>query len=507
MLLFKLKTYLKTHLGTPSTKFEWSSEDNTNFFAYLNEHLPEESILDDKNQAIIKQAFKEYFEPAGYILLKMSQTQLKVKVLPYKTEPKDSVNLDAIIDIIDSNEDLIEYDYNGKKDLICIKKELSLKINSFIKKITDEEINKKELLKYGVRKAFELHQSDIVIIKNNQIFIKLFDNEKVREVSENEKNTIANRYNGLDESELVSFYNNFFLKEEHKNFFNFVAEQFVDIYLLEKQINNVTYEKYSFSLIQSIISEELVNTFDHSDEFFKGFSGYVFRIHFKEVFGHIANLILSEISASNKLMMDFLKYYSLNIVVLNGKKYKVPEIEAANGLKWNVASMMSIVKIYTKTDASLEAIKTTKETLDKEISELYIGELSPMEYNSNIAKAIEKISQELVYGSNRLNIYVDSLDSSNNEDEKATLKEDIKKIKHDLQLQRDSKAQLESKMISRSDLTKYNNLKKQIDAIGRQERREEKILSQNRSAYMSIKNSLVKALTSKKTLLDDSVKE
>jgi hypothetical protein len=42
-----------------------------------------------------------------------------------------------------------------------------------------------------------------------------------------------------------------------------------------------------------------------------------------------------------------------------------------------------------------------------------------------------------------------------------------------------------------------------MDSLIRQEKRDEKILAQNKDSYLSIKNSLVKALTSKKVLLEE----
>jgi hypothetical protein len=39
----------------------------------------------------------------------------------------------------------------------------------------------------------------------------------------------------------------------------------------------------------------------------------------------------------------------------------------------------------------------------------------------------------------------------------------------------------------------------------RHEKRDEKILAQNKASYLSIKNSLVKALTSKKVLIEEGV--
>lgn len=499
----KLKIYLKTTIDKPSVDFKWTTEDNKKLFSYLNDHFPDLSLADSECQSKVKQAFREHFESVGYIIFKMSDTQLRMKVFPYKIEPKDSVNLNAIIDIIDENEDLVENDYNGKEDLICIKKELTLKLSHFINRITNEEINKKELLKYAVREAFELYDSDIVIIKNSQIFIKLFDYGNIKQVSEEEKETIANRYNGIDEDELKSFYDDFFIKEENKNFFYSVAEQFVEIYLLEKKIDNIVYEKNAFSFIQSIITEKLINSFDHNDEFFKGFSGYVFRIHFKEVFGYISYLILAEISSSNRYMMDFLKYYSLDVVVLNGKKYKVPMIEASNGLKWSVSSMISIVKIYIKTELSLNKILEQVYKLEDEILDLYIGNRSPLDYNKAFTKEIDNLTKDITYTMGRLNSCVDLLNTSKNEKDIAALRIDIAEMKRDLQYQKAEKERLSSKLIGKDIIIKYTNLKREMDSLIRQEKRDEKILAQNKESYLSIKNSLVKALTSKKVLLEE----
>lgn len=504
MLLQKLKTHVKTIIDTPRVDFKWGSEHNEKLLSYLSKNFESSSLLDKEVQQEVKQSIREHFESIGYTMFKVAENELRVKLIPYKTEPKDSINLDAIIDIIDQNEDLIQYNHNNKDDLICLQKELTLELTHFVNKINNEEINKKELLKYAIREAFELQKSDIIIIKNSQIFIKLFDNGSVKQISDEEKNTIANRYNGINEDELKSFYNNFFLKDENKNFFYSVAEQFVDVYMLEKKIDNFTYEKYAFSIIQSIVTEHLTNTFDKNDEFFKGFSGYVFRIHFKEVFNYIANLILSELSISNRYIMDFLKYYSLSIVVVDGQKYKVPEIEASNGMKWNVASMMSIVKIYVKTEMSLETAIEEREELEEKISELYISSFSPVEYNSKITKEIEKITQNLIYISKRLNIYIDSLDSSKNSEEANGLKNDIREIQQEMQIKKDERDKLTSKMATKSHILKYNNIKRDIDALKRQEKREEKILAQNKNAYLSIKNSLLKALTSKKVLIEDN---
>ncbi|QOY55738.1 hypothetical protein HUE87_05805 [Candidatus Sulfurimonas marisnigri] len=497
----ELNTYLKTNLPKPSIDFKWDDLDNENFFLYLNKNYPKNFLSNSENLLNIKRAFKEYFEPIGYPLLKLTENTIRIKVFEYKTEPKDSINLDAIINIIESYEDLIEYDYKGIEGLISIPEDVKNKIYSFVRNINNEDINKKELIRFAVRHAFELEESDIIIIRSNQIIIKLLDGFLIEEVADNQKNTVANRYNGIDEDKLKSFNDEIFSQQDNKDFFYFTAEEFVDTYFLVKNIDNIAYEKNAFSLIQSIIIEQLTNLFDNNNEFFKGFAGYIFRIHFKEVFGYIADIILEEVGSSNKNMIEFLKYYSLDVVVLDGIKYKVPRMEAENGMRWNITSIMSIVRVYIKAKISIDNIYEKVNDLNNDISGLYIGGISPLEYNNGLKREIDKLSQEANYDTKKLDSYIDTLSSSKDENERKTLKNDIVSIKRNLLHQKEQKAVLSSKLIDSSVVANYADIKREIDSLKREENRDKKILIQNQDSYMSIQNALVKALTSKKILL------
>jgi hypothetical protein len=413
-------------------------------------------------------------------------------------EVENSLHLDEIIDIIDENEELILYDYNGKDDQILIKDELKGKIFALVKSIKDEKIDKKELIKYAVREAFELDERDIVMLKKDCIFIKFFGTINKHEVLESEKNTIAARYNGFSEDDLKAFDKEHFSSEENKDFFLYVAETFVDKYLLEKKINNQDYEKNVFAYIQFIITEELINTFDYSEEFFKGFSGYIFRIHFKEVFGEIAELILAEIANSNDYMIEFLKYYSLDVVVVDGKKYKVPVLEAENGLKWNVLSMLSIVKLYTKTKSTINLINKEIDEKEEELFSLYVGKLSPIEYNKKLIEERQNLTNKLAESERELDKYYDSLKLSKDEEEKDDLRDEIDLIKKDMQEIREKNKEVLNKVISRDVIQKFTSLDKKVEGLIRQLKQDDRVLEQNEESFSSIKNSLVKALMSKK---------
>ncbi|MBU0632979.1 hypothetical protein KKA17_10080 [bacterium] len=501
MLDSELRFYLKANLGKPSVDFKLSDEENEKLFAYLNEHCEDGCLQDAKQQLKIKKAFKEYFESVGYILFKITENKILIKVFPYKIEPKESINLPAILEILSQHKEMIEYNYNGNKNQISIPKKLKEKIYTFINKIDNEEINKKELGRFAVNEFFKLQPHDIVIIKDDQIFIKILDDKYKRDISENDKGTIAGRYNGINEEELKTLYDDFISKEENRSFFYYVAKLFVQTHLLDNKIDNNTYEKKVFSLIQTIIAEQMNNSYNHDQDFCTGFSGYVFRMHFEEVFGHIANLILAEIASSNEYMMDFLKYYSLNIVVMDGKKYKVPELETEGGLKWNVVSMLSIVKIYIKTKTSIDTLKKEADELNKKIKVLYIGNYSPLEYQTYLNKERNDLEQDLLHDAKRLDRVTDTLNSVKNEERKFILKRELHEIKEGIQAKTDEKAKIIAKTVQKSVITEYNSLRKMLDTRVRQIHREEKILEQNKPAYLSIKHALAKALVSKKTIV------
>jgi hypothetical protein len=503
MLDTELSYYLKTHFGKPTVDFKLSDEENDELLAFLYEKSRKGDLQNPQNQLEIKQAFKEYFESVGYVLFKISNGKILLKVFPYRIEPQDSINLPPLLQIFSDNRYLIEYNYQDDSDQILIPSKLKSRLFDFLSHIDNEEINKKELARYAVRNFLELEERDIIIIKEKEIFIKRLGINYKRQVSESEKNTIANRYNGINEEELEDLYNEFFAKEENKSFFYYVAKLFVKTYFLEKKISNDAYEQQVFSLMQSIIAEQMNNGYNHDEDFCIGFSGYVFRRHFEEVFGHIANFILTEIAASNEYMMEFLKYYSLNIIVLNGKRYQVPALETENGRKWNVVSMLSIVKLYMKTKISLEKVKKEKQELDSQVQVLYIGEHSPLEYQNRLIKEQSEIEQTLSTNKKRLEQLRLNQDLSKSAQKKDIIRKEIAILRKESQALEEEKKKLSSSRIPSGIMNQYHALKKKLDSTVRHMHRYEKILEQNTPSYLSIKHALIKALISKKIFLGD----
>jgi len=410
-------------------------------------------------------------------------------------------DINSIVKIIQMNNNLVQYDYLGKENQILISKELVNKINAFASVNEDDKEYLKELARQSIRKAFELLDTDIVICKQGQFFIKLLDKTKIKKVEEKDKGTISGRFNGVDEEELKSFYDEFFLNEDNKEFFPLVAKEFVEKFFKKQRIKNDDYEKNVFGYIQTIVFEHFISMYDNSDGFFQGFSGYVFRINFKTVFEYIADIILDEISMSNNYMIEFLKYYSQNVIVENGKRYKVPALEAPGGLQWNVVSMLSIAKIYTKTQKVVITLQSDIKEIDSEMSALYVDDLSPVEYQAVFIKKRQIIEDKISEVTNKLDKYFDSLELAKNDVEKENLEDDIRDIQNTIDNLRDDKRELAKKIIHQNVIKQYGELVKEKEFITLQLRKEQKIISKNKEAYLSMRNSLVKALISKKQQL------
>ena len=241
--------------------------------------------------------------------------------------------------------------------------------------------------------------------------------------------------------------------------------------------------------------------YDDSDGFFTGFAGYIFRIHFKDVFEHIADLILNEIAISKTSIIEFLKYYSQDIILVGGKKYKVPSLESKEGLRWNVGSMLSITKIYIKSKRAIKNLQQESIDLNKQIEMLYIGNLTPLEYQSAQIQKRQSFDSDIAHHNKKLERYVDVLSQIDNEEKRAEMKKEVHALKEMVSKLLQEKKNLSEESIDKGILSQYTHMQKQIDSINRQLKREQRIISQNKTSYQSIRESLIKALISKKQLL------
>ncbi len=416
-----------------------------------------------------------------------------------KTE--DIKNYEDLVDIIYDNEESIQRNYQSKKDQILLHKQLLINILNFLTNEEYSDFDKLEIIKLLIRDVLELKDTDLIIIKKEYIFIKLYDDTKRRKISKSEVNTQASRFNGIDEAELESFYSESFSLEEMEDFFYDVAVLFIKKYFLDSNIDNLYFEKDAIKLIQKLIIESIHSEFNCDKEFCLGFSGYMFRKHFKLTFEFISELLLKELAFSNKSVIKFLKYYSLDIIVVDDKKYKVPHLTADNGLRWHVGTMMNFTKVYVKANEHINELENNIQKIDKEILSYLVNDLSPVKYNNDIQNEYLSLAEEIEVNSKQIDILQDSFDitKDNNKLFKINISlEELKNIRVEL---REEKSILQRKKIKQKDVNRYQELIKQMEILKRDTNSFYKILEQNEESFESIKNALVKALMSKKQLI------
>ncbi|MBA1432671.1 MAG: hypothetical protein FAF04_03530 [Epsilonproteobacteria bacterium] len=200
-------------------------------------------------------------------------------------------------------------------------------------------------------------------------------------------------------------------------------------------------------------------------------------------------------------MMDFLNYYSQDVLVVKGVKYKIPHIEADNGLRWTVPSMLSIVKIYTKAKNSIATLKKERNHYQKRVQKFYVNGVSPIKNNELLLSEKASIEIDIEHTIRSINILNDKLDITKDAAKKTLLQDELAKEEEKLKQLQEKKQEVLQKVVKQNGLSEYVALQKDLDTITRKLQREKKILKQNETAYSSIKSSLVKALISKKTLL------
>jgi hypothetical protein len=490
-------TYLQTTYSNPKLDSVWTPEDNENFLIFIKKNLPKNYLSQDENKQTVEQTFKDYFENVGHLIFQLKDNKINFKVLPYKIHAEDSAHLDEIVDILQKNKSLIELNYHNNQNQILIAEELKKKFDEFINH-HDEQINKKELIKHVVKIGLELKDNDIIIIKDDKIFIKLVSQMKKTSVSEKDKNTIAGRYNGIEENELISFYDEYFSKEQREDFFQLVANTFGNRYFIDGMIDNTEYEKYAFKYMQDIIIELLGQNFDSDEEFFKGFSGYVFRIHFHESFEYLADFILHELIASNDKVIEFLEYYALQVVVINGEKFRVPELRSDDDLTWNITSITTVAKTYIKAKDIIDGFEDAIDKLDEAQFSLMVDDMTPVEYNQDLYQERDELVEDIEEASDDYRVLSDEYHTLKTERERTASKTQLADLKLEIKSLEEAKDEVLSDILDNSVLLKFKKLEDDINNLEKQIKSKTKAIQINEKTYNIVKDILSKALVAKK---------
>ena len=299
---------------------------------------------------------------------------------------------------------------------------------------------------------------------------------------------------------LETFYKQNYSKKVITQLLITTTDTLIQLYFTDKIVSNETYEKDIFKIIKKLIIKNLpTNTQD--GEFNILLSVYIFKLHFKNVFTYLSEYLMQEVAYSNIGIINFLKYYSLDTILIDKMKYKVPQIKEDNGPRWNVTSMLSILKTYIKTQNQLKTIQESIESINLNIASYYIEGLSPLEHNEIIEKKYETLEHEINKNASHITIIHDSLSILSKADDINKANKELDIAQENRMHLRDKKSQLTKSKVKQVKMLEYHNLLKQLDILERGSKPKEKIIEQNYDSYLSIKNALIKALISKKQAL------
>ena len=497
MIYMNLKFYLRTNLKKASVDFKWTEDDNRKIFAHLNNHFSFEYLSKARNRSEIKQAFIDFFEPIGYILFRLKDNKIALKIFPYKIEPKDSKYSKILINIILANKNLVDFNYKGRSDQIVIQHKLRRNLYHYVDDITDEQINKKELIKYVVKNALQLQDNDLVLNKKRKIFIKTLPN-KVRKKILKDTPSEANRYNGYSEDELKKLSDEYFDSDAIDSFLQLLSFELFKNIFLQKQINNSDYEKSIYSLIQNTIAEELSEFTDKDIEFRKGFAGYIFRINFIKVFTYISNEILKHVYLKDEYITSWLKYYDGSIIIDDKKRYISPELLNSAGQRLNPTAIYINISVWFKSKKNILRLKKEHDKVLFSMDKLLIENQTPIDYKETLLE--EQKNEKNILNSLKIN-FENMVEKKYETKDKELLSSIVKKI-NDI---KENISESSKKIITINENIKsintYDDYKRlevlKINFINGI-RKEEKIILENTDTYLSIRSAILKVLTSKR---------
>jgi hypothetical protein len=497
--------FLKQHIKRPTVDFKWKELDNIAFFNVIYKKHSLNEVLEEISE--IRQAFRMLFEPIGVAIVRYDEiTGIGLKVIPYSVKPAQSKHLNSIIEIILSNRNQIEHPFNGKKNQLALKGKIRRNINAELED-SDESVNKKDLIKYAIKKALKLTEKDVVLLRKRRYIVRFFDtNRKVEhEISKDEE---------LDEvyqlEELASDYDDFFEEVDMKNFLDIVIDSVMKNELSFEKSDNFYYENNAHKIIRKAISKELEKYIDDDVIYRDAFSEYIFRTNFVRMHERIAIVLLEEIVNKNNFAESFIKYYSGETILRHGKKYQIPSLESSEGGKWNVVSVISIASLFIKTrnkkgDYTVEYNKLVSIVADlkEKHDKVHVKFEAYCNMKEKVQNAIELAKEQLEQ--TQLTFRAHSKDSLNDDEKHRLLREEKEYERRVVELQ-DKVIEIEKVRLStqrelfekkeflKTYETKLSNVKSEIRSL-------EQNLMVNSGSYQTILTSLTKALMQRKRVI------
>jgi hypothetical protein len=339
-----------------------------------------EALFDDKKGSIRKAIIKYFSKTDQEIELQVTfgTFALSKKFTDLsKPEAYDRMlhkNNSLLIDIFERKSDFSPIEY-----IVSIPEHIRKPILDNFLSLDNNINNARQIIRAQIDRIFELDPKDIIFFLRGKITIRHYT------VPNKLPEGVDKRFGGESVEVMEAMYNLYFPNGAWEH-----IESIMDEVLEEKlnfsMIDNFTFTRTFIPVFKSMIEIVLLEILKPEDRpKLEGFTGYVLRQQFHDIFVYTAKNLLLYVENRNKNAETFIKYFVDEVIIdPNGNKIQKYAIVDSKQQRWNFSAILSIMMQYKQVK---QKIATQQETILEAQSDL---ELCQNELN------VEKKNKEVV---------------------------------------------------------------------------------------------------------------
>ena len=309
----------------------------------------------------IRRAFCDFYINTAKVALFFKGTeQIIVKLMPYKSDPDETVHIKKISDyLVSIAEQLGEAD--KEKNILLIPKEHVEKMGHFLKEVPIP-VDTHEILRKAISQALCLDSKDSVFFMNGKVVIRFF-----------KRTGVERRFEGLPAEEIKKLVDDLYSGESENDMpgdLDMIISTIADSQLNFAVIDNQFFNHEHVKIIQDGLVRFYKTKISHNETVIKAVANYIFRESFYYIHEQLAEKLLELIERKDKNAEVFLRFYNGSTYIQNGNKYVTPEIIDEGGQTWNIAAVVNFMSQFSKNKTLIsKKEKSIQENLAKLFAE------------------------------------------------------------------------------------------------------------------------------------------
>ncbi|MDD2780955.1 hypothetical protein [Sulfuricurvum sp.] len=346
--------------------------------------IANETHFDDKKGAI-KKALINYFSKTNQsidIELTFARCIVQKSFLePNESEVFDRKLFQNTLRIIDISERKSEY--SPLPYLISIPENIRYELfQSFQNTEMARTITRQQ-----IENIFNLDPRDIIFFIRGKISIRFYTLPKQLPKG------MDKRFAGESHEVMQQMYENYFPDGAWSQIEEILREV-INEKLNFSTIDNQTFAKMCVPIFRSMLEILLLDIIDNNQrDKIEGFTGYVLRQHFQNIFLYMAKNLLEYVENRDKNAELFIKYYADEIILdPNGNKIQKYAITDTKNQKWNFSSIVSIMMQYKQMKLRISSQKETIHTAQGKVSESHADIESEKDHHKLLDEQIDVIT-------------------------------------------------------------------------------------------------------------------